>query len=76
MNFWKKWIRNRRAQMTNWIIGITIALTIAAALLPTAIVGITDADNWTGAPSAVLTMVPIIGIAVIAALVLRFFKGR
>lgn len=56
------------------LIGISIALIVAAAILPTAIVDITNTTKYTGAPAAVLTLVPILGIVVIAAIAFMLYK--
>lgn len=56
------------------LIGISIALIVAAAVLPTAIVDITNTTKYSGAPAAVLTLVPIIGVVVIAAICFMLYK--
>lgn len=58
------------------IIGISIALIVAAAILPTAVVDITNTTKWTGAPTAVLTLVPIIGVVAIVAVLLMLVRSR
>lgn len=56
------------------LIGVSIALIVAAAILPTAIVDITNTTKFSGAPAAVLTLVPILGIVVIASIAFMLYK--
>lgn len=58
-----------------WIIGLVVGLTIAAALLPDAIVDITNVTLWDGAPASVIAIVPILGIGTLAAFLYKIFKG-
>lgn len=67
---------NTRAFATQKIIGLAVGLTVASAVLPSAIISISDVDNWTGAPSAVLTLVPVIGIIAVVALILMVLRRR
>lgn len=56
------------------IIGLSVALIVAAAIIPEAVVDITNTTLWTGAPTAVLTLVPVIGIVVVVALLLMVLR--
>lgn len=59
------------------IIGIAIGLFVAAAILPTAILGLantTTGGPWTGASTTILTLVPIIGVVAVAGLVYWIYK--
>lgn len=58
------------------IISISIALIVASAILPTAIVDITNTTLWEGAPAAVLTMVPVVGIVALVAILLALLRRK
>lgn len=62
------------ASVGSILIGISIALIVASAILPTAIVDITNTTSYTGAPAAVLTLVPILGIIVIASIAFMLYR--
>lgn len=71
----KALLKNKRGEINMmWIIGLVVALVIAAALLPSAVVDITNTTKWSGAPTSVLAIVPILGVGVVAALLYRIFK--
>lgn len=60
------------------IIGLAIGLLVAAAILPTAIVTIsntTAGGPWDGASSTILTLVPVIGIVVVAVFLVYVYKS-
>lgn len=55
--------------MMNKIIGISLGLIVAACVLPTAVVMVTNETAWAGSPAAVLTLLPVVGIIAVIALV-------
>lgn len=57
------------------IIGLCIGLFVAAAILPTAVITITNTTNWDGASSTILTLVPVIGIVVVAVFLVFVYKS-
>lgn len=61
---------------TQSIVGLAVGLIVAAAIVPSAIVSITNTTAWAGAPSAVITLVPVIGIVAVVALVLMMLRRR
>lgn len=67
---------NKQAKLSmGWIIGLVIGLTVAAALLPDAIVDISCSTSYAGAPASVITIMTIvIPIAIGAALVMKVLK--
>lgn len=79
MNFISKFSRNTRAiglmTIGMAVIGLVIGLTVAAELLPDAIVDITCSTSYAGAPAAVITMMTtVLGIVIAAAVVLLILK--
>lgn len=79
MNFFRKFKHNRKAvQLLGVglaIIGLVIGITVAANLLPDAIVDITCSTSYAGAPAAVITMMTtVLGIVIAAAVILLVFK--
>lgn len=52
------------------LIMLSIALTVGAAVLPQAIIDISNTTKYTGAPTAVTTLVPVLGVVAIAAVLL------
>lgn len=72
----KKMLKCKRAFATGKIIGLAVGLIVAGAVLPSAVVSISDTSNWTGAPAAVLTLVPIIGVVAVVALLLMILRRR
>lgn len=57
------------------IISLAVGLFVAAAVLPTAIVNMTDTSNWTGAPAAVITLgTTVVGIVSVVALILILLR--
>lgn len=52
------------------LIFISIGLSVGAAVLPQAIVDISNTTKYTGAPTAVTTLVPVLGVVAIAAVLL------
>lgn len=53
------------------IVGLAVGLYVAAAILPDAIVDITNSTNWTGAPTVVITLgTTVVGIIAVVALIL------
>lgn len=62
--------------LMNKIIGISIALIVASAVLPSAIVGITNTTIWAGAPTSVITMVPVIGIVAVVAILIALLRRK
>lgn len=75
MKWLKKLIKDKRAELTNKIVGIIVALTVAGAMLPTAIVSLSNETAYTGANSTVITIatvvLPMLAIVGIALMVLR-----
>lgn len=52
------------------IIGLAIGLTVASALVPDAIVELTNSSLWSGAPTAVVTLgTVVLGIIAVVALI-------
>lgn len=58
------------------IVGLAVGLIVAAAILPTAVVSITNTTAWEGAPTAVITLVPVLGIIAVVAIVLMMLRRR
>lgn len=56
--------------MLGVIVAIVLGLTVAAAILPQAVIDITNTTKWTGSPAAVTTIVPVIGIVAVVALIM------
>lgn len=57
------------------IIGLSVGLYVAAAVLPEAIVNITNTANWSGAPSVVITLgTTVVGIVSVVALIMIVLK--
>lgn len=57
------------------IVGLSVGLYVAAAILPQAIVNITSSTNWTGAPSVVITLATtVVGIVAVVALIMLVLK--
>lgn len=59
----------------NKIIALSLGLIVAACILPTAVVMITNATAWAGSPDAVITLLPVIGIIAVIALIVMVVKG-
>lgn len=79
MGFIKKFLKDKKAQLTDKLVGIIVALTVAGAMLPTAIVALSNSTAYTGADSSVITIatvvLPMLAIVAISLLVLKV-KGR
>lgn len=77
-NFLKKLWHNKKAVggagFAGIVISLAIGLYVAAAVLPSAIVDITNSTKWSGAPTAVITLLPIIGIVGVVALILLILR--
>lgn len=57
------------------IISLVVGLFVAAALFPDAIVAITNATLYTGAPAAVITLATtVVGIIAVVALILILLR--
>lgn len=57
------------------ILGLSIGLYVAASILPTAIINITTASVWTGAPAVVQTLATVVvGIVAIVALIMLILR--
>lgn len=70
--FKKLWKSTRAASsgIIVTLIMLSIGLTVGAAVLPQAIVDISNTTKYTGAPTAVTTLVPVLGVVAIAAVLL------
>lgn len=76
MDTLSKFARNHKAAMNVMaIVGLAIGLIVAAAVLPTAIVTMSNETEWDGAPASVITLatvvVPIVAVAALVMLILR-----
>lgn len=59
------------------IVGLAVALYVAASILPSAIVQITNATNWAGAPTAVITLgTTVVGIVAVVALIMMLLRRK
>ena len=59
------------------IIGIAIALYVAAYTLPDAFVALTCSTSWAGAPTAVTTLgTTVLAIVVIAGIMIKFMPAE
>lgn len=56
------------------IIGLAVGLLVAAAVLPTAVVTITNTTNWAGVDATTLLLIPVIGIVVVASFLVYIYK--
>lgn len=57
------------------IVGLAVGLYVAAAVLPGAVVSITNATNWEGAPTVVITLgTTVVGIIAVVALIMIVLK--
>lgn len=57
------------------IVGLSVGLYVAAAVLPDAIIEITNSSTWTGAPTVVTTLATtVVGIVAIVSLILLVLK--
>lgn len=56
------------------IIGLAVGLLVAAAILPTAVVTITNTTLWTGVDATTLLLIPVIGIVVVASFLVYVYK--
>lgn len=76
--FLKRFWRNTRAEMTDRIVGIILALTVAGAMLPSTLVSLSNETAYSGADAGVITLatvvLPMIGVIAIALLVLKARK--
>lgn len=74
-----KFIQNKKAEMTDKLVGIILALTVGGAMLPTAIVSLSNSTAYTGADASVITIatvvLPTIAVVAIALIVLRARKS-
>lgn len=60
-----------------YIIGVVLALYIAAYTLPEAMVALTNATAWAGAPTAVITLgTTVLAIIVILGIAIRFMPAE
>lgn len=53
---------------------LAIGMLVAAYVLPNAVVQLTNTTLWTGAPSAVLSIVPVLGIVAVVALLIMIIR--
>lgn len=53
---------------------LAIGMLVAAYVLPNAVVQLTNVTLWTGAPSAVLSIVPVLGIVAVVALLIMIIR--
>ena len=60
----------------NAIIGLAVGLFVAAAILPGAIVAISNTTAYEGAPATVLIIVPILGVVAAVAVLLMILRRR
>lgn len=57
------------------IVGLAVGLYAAAAILPTAIVEITNSTNWAGAPTPIITLgTTVVGIVAVTAFILMLLR--
>lgn len=74
-----KFVQCKRAELTDRIVGIIIALTVAGAMLPTAIVNLSNSTAYTGADASVITIAtvvfPTLAVVGIALLVMKARKS-
>lgn len=73
--------RNTKGTTTQYIIELVVSVFIVAYLLPPAMVALTNATVWAGAPTAVITIgTTVLGILIIIgvalALMPKELKGR
>lgn len=73
--------RSKAGTTTSYIVELVVAVFIVAYLLPPAIVALTNATAWVGAPPAVITIgTTVLGILIIIgvalALMPKELKGR
>lgn len=72
-----RFIRDSKGKVSvTALIGLAVGLIVASAIIPTAVVDITNTTLWTGAPTAVLTLVPVIGIVAVVAILLMLLRNR
>lgn len=64
----------KKMGFTNKIIPLAIGLLVASAILPGAVVAITNTTLWEGAPTSVITLIPVLGIVVIAGLAMMLLR--
>lgn len=55
----KLW-KNTKAQLTDRIVGVIIAITVAGAMLPTAIVSLSNSTAYSGADASVITIATVV----------------
>lgn len=74
-----KFVQNKKAEMTDRLVGIILALTVAGAMLPSAIVSLSNSTAYTGADAGVITLatvvLPSIAVVGIALIVLKARKS-
>lgn len=79
MKWLKKFVQNKRAELTDKLVGIILALTVGGAMLPSAIVSLSNSTAYTGADAGVITIatvvLPTIAVIAIALMVLRARKN-
>lgn len=72
-------ITNYRAEMTDKIVGLVIGLTVAGAMLPSAIVSLSNSTLYSGADAGVITLatvvLPTIAVIAVVLIVLKARKG-
>lgn len=57
------------------IVGLAVGLVVAAAVLPDAIIDITNSSLWTGAPAVVITLgTTVVGIIAVVALIRHIMR--
>lgn len=57
------------------LVGLSVGLYVAASILPSAIIEITNSSTWTGAPTVVVTLATtVVGIISIVALIMLILK--
>lgn len=68
---------DKRAEMTNKIIGIIVALFIAGSMLPTAIVQVSNETAYSGADANVITIATVVlPLLAIVGIALMLFRKR
>lgn len=73
----KKLWRNTKAELTNKLVGIIVAITVAGAMLPTAIVSLSNSTAYTGADATVITIATVVlPMLVIVGIALMFLRKR